>query len=137
MRLGSRIAQPFAFGTTLLQYQIGGRIVAGEEEDEKRGNLMNELLQRIAVNSNICHGKACIKGTRGLVSVVLDNLAIGANEKEILKSYPALTHEDINAALAYAVELAYERAIPMASESVAGTWWIIEEDRIRIRGEKD
>ncbi|MCX7841082.1 MAG: DUF433 domain-containing protein [Anaerolineae bacterium] len=71
------------------------------------------LLERISINPNICHGKACIKGTRIMVSVILDNLAAGISEAEILKSYPTLTREDIQAALAYASELAHERAIPM------------------------
>lgn len=71
------------------------------------------LLERISVNPNICHGKACIRGTRIMVSVILDNLAAGISETEILKSYPTLTREDINAALAYASELAHERAIPL------------------------
>ncbi len=71
------------------------------------------LLERISVNPNVCHGKACIKGTRIMVSVILDNLAAGLSETEILKSYPTLTRDDIRAALAYASELAHERAIPL------------------------
>ncbi len=74
---------------------------------------MDKLLERITVNPNVCHGKACIRGTRILVSVILDNLAAGASREEILKSYPGLSIEDINAALAYAAELAHERIIPM------------------------
>lgn len=74
---------------------------------------MNPLLERISINPNICHGMACIKGTRILVSVILDNLAAGISENEILKSYPALVHQDISAAIAYAAELAHERAIPL------------------------
>jgi uncharacterized protein (DUF433 family) len=57
---------------------------------------------RITVDPDVCHGKACIEGTRIMVSVVLDNLASGAQEEEVLKSYPPLTHEDIQAAVAYA-----------------------------------
>ena len=71
------------------------------------------LLERISVSPNICHGKATIKGTRIMVSVILDNLAAGMSEVEILKSYPTLTRADIGAALAYAAELAHERAIPL------------------------
>jgi uncharacterized protein (DUF433 family) len=70
---------------------------------------MDKLLERITVNPNVCHGKACIRGTRIMVSVILDNLAAGISKEEILKSYPALTIEDINAALAYAAELAHEQ----------------------------
>ena len=71
------------------------------------------LLERISVNPEVCHGKACIKGTRTPVSVILDNLAAGVSEKEILKSYPSLCREDIQAAVAYAAELAKERYVPV------------------------
>jgi len=43
---------------------------------------------RITADPSVCHGKACIKGTRIMVSVILDNLAEGVNEQEILKNYP-------------------------------------------------
>ncbi len=46
-----------------------------------------------------------------MVSVILDNLAAGLHTDEILKSYPTLTREDIQAAIAYAAELAKERFI--------------------------
>jgi len=68
-------------------------------------------LKRIAANPDVCHGKACIKGTRIPVSVILDNLAAGETEASILKSYPSLIHEDIQAAIAYAAELAKERYV--------------------------
>ena len=67
----------------------------------------------ISVNPNVCRGKACIKGTRIMVSVVLDNLAIGLSSAEIIESYPSLTLEDIQAAVAYAAELARERVMPL------------------------
>ena len=60
----------------------------------------------ITVDPAICHGKACIKGTRIMVSVVLDNLAVSLTPGEILKSYPTLTPEAIQAAIVYAAELA-------------------------------
>jgi uncharacterized protein (DUF433 family) len=67
--------------------------------------------ERIIADPNICHGKACIKGTRIMVSVILDNLADDVPETEILKSYPSLTPEDIKAAIAYAAELTRERLV--------------------------
>ncbi len=67
----------------------------------------------ITVKPNVCHGNACIKGTRVMVSVVLDNLAEGLSVDEILKSYPSLSREAILAAISYAAELARERVIPM------------------------
>jgi len=71
------------------------------------------LLELISVDPLICHGKACVKGTRVMVSVILDNLAAGSGEEEILRSYPSLTRLDIQAALAYAAELTKERLIPV------------------------
>lgn len=67
----------------------------------------------IAVDPAICHGRATIKGTRVMVSVVLDNFAAGLNVEEILKSYPSLTREAIQAAIAYAAELTREQVIPL------------------------
>jgi len=70
--------------------------------------------ERITVDPLLCHGKACITGTRIMVSVILDNLADGVREKEILKSYPSLTSDDIKAAIAYAAELSRERLVTVA-----------------------
>ena len=67
--------------------------------------------ERITVAPEICHGKACIAGTRVMVSVVLDNIAAGMMEDDILSSYPSLTVEDIRAAIAYAAELAREQVV--------------------------
>ncbi len=66
---------------------------------------------RITVDPLVCHGKACITGTRIMVSVILDNLAEGVGEEEILKSYPSLAYDDIKAAIAYAAELSRERLV--------------------------
>ena len=77
---------------------------------------MEDWRGRISVNPKICHGKACIAGTRVMVSVVLDNLASGVPREQILKSYPALTEADIVAALAYAAELAREGSFSLPVE---------------------
>lgn len=68
---------------------------------------------RISVDPKVCHGKACIKGTRIMVSVVLDNLAAGEPQEAMLRSYPTLKAEDIQAALGYAAELARERIVAL------------------------
>ncbi len=65
----------------------------------------------IVVDPTICHGKACIKGTRIMVSVILDNLAAGLSLDEILRSYPSLSREAVQAAIVYAAELARERVV--------------------------
>ncbi len=70
--------------------------------------------ERISVDPMICHGRVCISGTRIMVSVILDNLAAGTSTAEILHSYPSLTTDDIQAAIAYAAELTRERIIPLA-----------------------
>ena len=67
--------------------------------------------ERITVDPSICHGKACIRGSRVMVSVVLDNLAAGLSPAEIVRSYPSLHLDDIAAAMAYAAELARERIV--------------------------
>jgi uncharacterized protein (DUF433 family) len=67
----------------------------------------------ITVDPLICHGKACIRGTRVMVSVVLDNQAAGLDPQEILRSYPSLTREAIQAAVSYAADLARERVLAL------------------------
>jgi len=66
---------------------------------------------RISVDPAVCHGQACIQGTRIMVSVVLDNVAAGVSVDELLRSYPTLSAEDVQAALEYAAELARERTV--------------------------
>ena len=70
-------------------------------------------IEYISVDPQICHGQACLKGTRIPVSVVLDNLATGISIDEVLKSYPSLTLDAIRAAVAYAAELTRERIVSL------------------------
>ena len=67
----------------------------------------------ISVDPNVCHGKACISGTRVMVTVVLDNLAAGLTVEEIAESYPSVSADAVRAALHYAAELAKERVAPL------------------------
>ena len=78
-----------------------------------------ELLKRVSVDPNVCFGKPCIRGTRIWVSLIVDNLADGVPESEILAAYPQLVLEDIRAALAYAAEMTRERVIPIEADSRA------------------
>lgn len=71
--------------------------------------------ERISVDPMICHGQACIAGTRIMVSVILDNMAADVSRQDILKSYPSLTPEDIRAAVGYAADLARERVVLISS----------------------
>ena len=67
----------------------------------------------IGVDPNICHGKACIKGTRIPVSVILDNLAAGETRNKILENYPSLHNADIDACLDYAAQIVKERVVKL------------------------
>ena len=69
--------------------------------------------ERITSNPDICHGRVCVKGTRIMVSVILDNLSEGLSIDDIMESYPPLTRDDILAAINYAAELTRERIIPI------------------------
>ncbi|MEW6261867.1 MAG: DUF433 domain-containing protein [Thermodesulfobacteriota bacterium] len=77
------------------------------------------LLKRISLDPNVCFGKACLRGTRIWVSLIVENIAEGVKEEELLSAYPQLTREDIYAALAYAAELTRERVIPIPLEHPA------------------
>lgn len=69
----------------------------------------------ITVDPLICHGKACIKGTRIMVSVILDNLAAGSSYDEIIESYTSLNRESVKAAIAYAAEHTRERVVDVSA----------------------
>ena len=67
---------------------------------------MVDWTKRVIADQGICHGKPCIKGTRIMVAVILDNLAEGMAPDEIVAQYPPLTDEDVRAAISYAAALA-------------------------------
>ena len=71
--------------------------------------------EQISVDPNVCHGQACIAGTRVLVTVILDNLAAGMTTEEIVESYPTVSTEAVKAVLHYAAELARERVAPLGT----------------------
>lgn len=71
---------------------------------------MNE---RILIDANVCHGQACIKGTRIPVHQIIHMLANGDTIEELLKEYPSLTRDDILACLDYAASLAEEHITPI------------------------
>ncbi len=77
---------------------------------------MQNWRERISVNPTVCHGRACVRGTRVLVSVIVDNVAAGVPREEILRDYPVLTDLDIDAALAYAAELTREGTVDLPLE---------------------
>jgi len=75
-----------------------------------------ELLQRIWIDPGRCGGKPCIRGHRIWVSLIVDFLASGMSQKEILRDYPQLKAADIQACLAYASEMTRERYVTVPVE---------------------
>lgn len=63
---------------------------------------MNNLLERITIDNDISHGKACIRHMRWPVEVIIDLIASGMSFEDIIADHPELEKEDILAALAYA-----------------------------------
>lgn len=72
---------------------------------------METWQESISIDSKVCHGKPCIKGTRIMVSVILDNLAEGLTPEEIVAEYPPLTLANVLAAIAYAAALTREEEL--------------------------
>ena len=72
---------------------------------------MIDWRQFLTSDPNVCHGQLCAKGTRVFVTNILDSLPEGASRDEILRSYPSLRPEHIDAAVAYAAELAREKSL--------------------------
>ena len=72
---------------------------------------MENLLDCITINQNVCHGKPTIRNKRYPVEMLLDLLAAGSTYKEILDDYPSLENDDILACLAYAAKLSKVRSV--------------------------
>lgn len=77
----------------------------------------NDPLALISADPLVCHGQACVRGTRIPVSVILDCLAEGMTEAELLAGYPTLTVEGIRAAAAYGGLLARDEFVVLRPES--------------------
>ncbi len=73
---------------------------------------MDARLDRISIDPNVCGGKPCIKGTRLWVALILDFLAEGVTDAELILDDPQLTYQDIMAAIAYGAEISRERILP-------------------------
>jgi uncharacterized protein (DUF433 family) len=81
----------------------------------------------VVIDPAVCHGKACIKGTRIMASVILDNLAAGLTTEDILDSYPKLTNEAVQAAIAYAADIVRERSVALQT-SAPGRRFRVDEN---------
>ena len=83
----------------------------------KRVERVNAWRDRVSIDPSICHGKPCIKGTRIMVSIILDYVHAGESREEILRQYPTLQPGDLDAALGYAAWLAHEEDVhPLHTE---------------------
>jgi uncharacterized protein (DUF433 family) len=67
--------------------------------------------ENLTSDPQICGGQLCARGTRVMVTVILDNFAEGATREDILGAYPSLRPEHLDAALAYAADLAREETL--------------------------
>lgn len=72
---------------------------------------MTDWREHLTSAPDVCGGRLCARGTRVLVTNILDSLAEGSSRDEILRSYPSLQPEHIEAALSYAAELAREETL--------------------------
>ena len=71
------------------------------------------MYEHISINPKVCHGQACIKGTRIPVYQIVRMLANGDTIEELLEEYPTITREDILACLEYTASLAEEQVTPI------------------------
>jgi uncharacterized protein (DUF433 family) len=75
------------------------------------------MYDRISINPKICHGQACVKGTRIPVHQIVKMLANGDTIEGLLNAYPSLKREDILACLEYVASLAEEQVTPLEMDS--------------------
>jgi uncharacterized protein (DUF433 family) len=72
--------------------------------------------ERITINSDVCHGKPCVRGLRYPVTMILDLLGAGMSSQEILTDYPDLEAADIQACLQFAARLSDVKLLARATE---------------------
>jgi uncharacterized protein (DUF433 family) len=77
----------------------------------------NVPFERISIDPSVCHGQACVKGTRIPVHQIVRMMANGDTVDDLLAEYPPLSREDIMACLDYAAELAEEQVTPIQAAS--------------------
>jgi len=78
----------------------------------------DQLLERIAIDPNVCFGKPCVRGHRIWVSLILDSLASGMKTEDILREYPGLEENDVLACIAYGAEMPRERYVDIPPVTV-------------------
>jgi uncharacterized protein (DUF433 family) len=87
------------------------RMLSFDLSPTRAAGIMSELLDRITIDPEICHGKPCIRGLRYPVEVILELLAGGATTEDILRDYEDLERDDVLAALAFAARLAQVKRV--------------------------
>ena len=75
------------------------------------------MFEQISIDPKICHGQACVKGTRIPVHLVVHMLANGDALKDLLEEYPSLTKQNVLACLDYAASLAEEEVTPLETSA--------------------
>jgi uncharacterized protein (DUF433 family) len=99
-----------------LKRNWSAKLASGRCRDRDWNEPMQNRRERISVSPAVCHGRACVRGTRVLVSAILDNVAAGISREEVLLNCAALTDPDIDGALAYAAELTREGTVDLPLE---------------------
>ena len=86
-----------------------------EDRKKKEEVSMRDFWKYLDSDSKVCHGQLCFKNTRIMVYQILDALAEGSTEEELLKAYPTLTREHLRAAIAFGADVArHESFLPLA-----------------------
>lgn len=75
------------------------------------------MYERISIDPSVCHGQACVKGSRIPVYQIVRMLANGDTIEELLEEFPSIAREDIFACLEYAAALAEEEVTPVEETS--------------------
>jgi len=81
----------------------------------------DDLLKRITIDPNMCHGKPVVRGMRYPVEMILDLLAAGMTFEEIIEDYPDLEREDFQACLLFARNLVKGNRAPVKTKHSAST----------------
>lgn len=77
---------------------------------------MSNLLERITIDPNICHGKPCIRGLRYPVETLLELLSSGMSIDDILADYEDLERDDVLAALEFAARLSQLKRVELIQQ---------------------
>jgi uncharacterized protein (DUF433 family) len=85
--------------------------LVSQEENAMLSAAESNLLQRITLDSNICHGKPCVRGLRYPVEFILELLSSGMSIEDILADYDDLERDDILAVLLFAARLSQVKSI--------------------------